>query len=118
MSDYTVEYAPGVEGDLDEIGHEPARRVLRKIDETLTSEPNQYGDELTPPLAGYRKLPVGQYRVIYRAPKDSEPRLVLVLKVGIRAEGDRRDIYRSVSPAGLDERKRELLKRLAQKYGR
>jgi mRNA interferase RelE/StbE len=72
------------------------RRVREKIRDRidgLAVEPEKQGKPLTGELAGYRSLrAVGQrYRIIYRAKEDEI--LVLVVALGIRKEGSKRDIY-------------------------
>ncbi len=74
------------------------RRVRNKLAaaiDKLRIDPNQQGNALRGELAGYRSLrAVGQrYRIVYRV-KESEV-IVAVLTVGIRKEGDKRDVYRS-----------------------
>ena len=72
------------------------RRVREKIRDRidgLAVEPEKQGKPLTGELAGYRSLrTVGQrYRIIYRIMKEEV--LVLVVGLGIRKEGSKRDIY-------------------------
>ncbi len=74
----------------------PDRRVQKTIAasiDRLTKEPEKQGTPLLEELSGYRSLrAVGQrYRIIYRV--DRGQILVTVVAVGIRKEGDRRDIY-------------------------
>lgn len=42
------------------------RKVQSAIEEKLTTNPDLYGKPLRRSLAGYRKLRVGDYRVIFR----------------------------------------------------
>jgi mRNA interferase RelE/StbE len=74
----------------------PDRRVQKTVAariNRLAKEPEKQGKPLLGELAGYRSLrTVGQrYRIIYRV--DRGQILVLVVAVGIRKEGDKRDIY-------------------------
>jgi mRNA interferase RelE/StbE len=74
----------------------PDRRVREKIGERidgLSSEPEKQGKPLTEELAGYRSLrAVGQrYRILYQV--DRNKGLVLIVALGIRKAGDRKDIY-------------------------
>lgn len=66
--------------------------IVRRID-TLVDEPSKQGKMLRGQLAGLISVrAVGQrHRVVYRI--DDEKRSVSVVLVGIRREGDRRDIY-------------------------
>lgn len=72
------------------------RRVRQKIVESidgLAQEPDKKGKALTADLGGYRSLrAVGQrYRVVYRVRGGKV--IVVVVAVGIRKEGDKKDIY-------------------------
>ncbi len=72
------------------------RRICAKIIERidgLAEESEKQGKPLTAEFTGYRSLrAVGQrYRIIYRI--DGEKVVVTVVAVGIRKEGDKKDIY-------------------------
>ena len=74
----------------------PDRWVRGKLSERiegLAEEPQKQGKPLLGPLAGYRSLrAVGQrYRILYRVEEDQV--LVLVVALGMRKEGDKRDVY-------------------------
>lgn len=68
-------------------------QLIRKI-EILKKEPIISGKPLQGPLKGLRVIrAVGQrYRIIYRVLKNEI--VVVILAVGIRKEGDKRDIYK------------------------
>lgn len=73
------------------------RRIREKIDEKingLANEPEKQGKELGGELEGYRSVrAVGQrYRIIYRV--DGENVVVVVVALGIRKEGDKKDVYK------------------------
>lgn len=61
--------------------------------EKLKQEPDKQGKALSGDLIGYRSVrSVGQrYRVIYRIEQDTV--LVVVVGIGRRKEGDKRDVY-------------------------
>lgn len=72
------------------------RRIREKISERidgLAKESEKQGKELAAELEGYRSLrAVGQrYRIIYRI--DGDKVIVVIVAVGIRKEGDKKDIY-------------------------
>lgn len=74
----------------------PDRRIQKKIFERvceLSNEPEKQGKPLIGELAGYRSLrAAGQrYRIIYRI-EDAKV-LVLVVALGIRKEGSKKDVY-------------------------
>lgn len=82
--------AVGLES-LEEI---PDRRIQKQIRDRiqgLTSNPDVRGKPLRFELSGFRSIVVGRYRVIYRL--DEEQRFVIVVLIGIRKEGDRKDAY-------------------------
>ena len=72
------------------------RRVREKVADVigrLAENPEGTGKALIGDLAGYRSIrAAGQrYRIIYRVEKEKV--FVVVVSVGIRKEGDRKDIY-------------------------
>lgn len=69
------------------------RRQISKRIEALAYEPDRLGKPLTDDLEGYYSVrAVGQrYRIIYKL--EEERVLVIVVTVGIRKEGDKKDAY-------------------------
>lgn len=72
------------------------RRVREQIvgrAEKLADEPEKQGKALLGELADLRSLRASgqRYRILYRVERGRV--LVLVIAVGIRKEGDRRDVY-------------------------
>lgn len=72
------------------------RRIQEKIRDRidgLAREPEKQGKPLTGELLGYRSLrAVGQrYRIIYRV--EREKVVVLIVTLGLRKAGDKRDVY-------------------------
>ena len=72
------------------------RRIREKISDKidgLAEEPDQQGKPLMGELSGYRSLrAVGQrHRIIYRIENDRV--LVVIVALGLRKEGSRRDVY-------------------------
>lgn len=78
---------------LEAIQDRRIRGIIRDRIDGLALEPEKQGNPLTGDLAGYRSLrAVGQrYRIIYRVEADKV--LVLVMALGIRKEGSKRDVY-------------------------
>ena len=66
--------------------------ILTRI-EKLKDEPERQGKALSEELSGYRSIrAVGQrYRIVYKIEQDQV--LVVIVGVGRRKEGDKRDIY-------------------------
>lgn len=90
---YRIFLTPTAERQLAEVADRRIQEKLRDRIDGLAAEPEKQGKPLTGELAGYRSLrAVGQrYRVIYRV--DRGEIVVLVVGVGLRKEGDRRDVY-------------------------
>lgn len=72
-----------------------ARQIVQRIDR-LGDDPEKQGKPLLGELSGYRSVRgAGQrYRVIYRIQDTSV--IVVIVAVGIRKEGDKKDIYKLV----------------------
>ena len=85
---FDLAYHPEVEADLRRLPANIRRRVLRAIAARLTTEPARYGRPLAGSLARYRKLRVGDLRVVF------ELRGSLVV---IYAALDRRLVYEEVA---------------------
>lgn len=69
------------------------RKSIKSRIDALKKEPDKQGKELIHELAGFRSVrAAGQrYRIIYRVEKTTV--IVYVLAIGLRKDGDRRDIY-------------------------
>ena len=63
---WSILYHHSVEEDLESIGPSAARRIVKAIDAKLTRSPMQFGAPLSGNLADFRKLRVGDYRVVYQ----------------------------------------------------
>lgn len=77
--------------DFRRINPADQKQILRAIRKKLTAEPEKFGSPLKGPLKGYRKLRVGEYRVVYEIENDRV--LVYVIAVGFRRN---EDVYREV----------------------
>lgn len=64
---------------------------MKAVEKKLSVDPEGYGRPLRGPLAGYWKLRVDDYRVIYRIVRDRIE--VLVVMVGIRRDFE---VYRQM----------------------
>jgi len=89
---WTIIYHQDVEGDLESVGPSAARRIMRAIDTKLTTEPLQCGASLSANLSGFRKLRIGDYRVVYQAVEAKI--IVFVLAVGPRRD---KEIYKTAT---------------------
>ena len=79
--------------DLSKIGDIGVRKSVQAKIEELSTEPHERGKPLTDDLTGYYRVKArGRYRIIYQIAMLEE--LVVVVVVGIRKEGDKRDAYK------------------------
>jgi mRNA interferase RelE/StbE len=78
---------------LKDIADRRVREKIRDVIDRLVEEPGKQGKPLIDDLAGYRSIrAVGQrYRIIYKVENDRV--LVVVVALGIRKEGSKKDIY-------------------------
>jgi mRNA interferase RelE/StbE len=66
--------------------------ILNQI-ERLSDEPDQQGKMLVKELSGFRSVhTAGRYRIIYNV--DKQTVIIHILSVGIRKQGDKKDIYK------------------------
>ena len=87
---WSVLYHHEVEEDLESVGAAMARRIVRAIDQKLTRSPMEFDDPLSAGLADFRKLRVGDCRVVYQV--RGREVVVFVLAVGPRRD---KEIYRT-----------------------
>jgi mRNA interferase RelE/StbE len=81
---WSVIYHHDVEKDLQRLGASMARRIVRTIDDKLTRSPLDFGAPLRGNLSDYRKLRIGDCRVVYHV-REKEV-VVYVLAVGARRD--------------------------------
>lgn len=108
---YSVRFADETRKEFRKIGHTGRADILSAIQKKLTSNPDEYGEDLGQDLVGFRKLPVGQWRVVYHV--DADEVLVLVLAVGKRAEGGHENIYNRISRTDLTSRMTTIRRQVA-----
>ena len=89
---YRVSYHHEIPQDIARIPQNIKERIRRSIEERLIKDPYHFGLPLRKSLQGYRKLRVGDYRIIYKIVNDA----IIVLKIGHRKhvydKADDRDI--------------------------
>lgn len=90
---YHLSLTPEARAALEALTDRRIREQIRKRIDALAHDPEQQGKPLGGDLVGYRSVrAVGErYRIIYRV--DRSRVLVIVITLGLRKEGDRRDIY-------------------------
>ena len=89
---WTIRYHRDVEDDLESITASAARRILYAIDTKLTKDPLQFGASLSGNLSTFRKLRIGDYRLVYQVINAEVT--VYVLAVGPRRD---KEIYNVAS---------------------
>lgn len=107
---FEVRFADETKREFRKIGPSGSADILAAVQKKLTTRPDEYGEPLGRDLAGFRKLPVGQWRVVYAIEQTRV--LVLVLVVGKRAEGDHENIYGQLTRKDLDARRAALRRRV------
>lgn len=82
---YQLRYHPDVPArDLPRINRNLQERIRKAIEQRLLVDPVRYGEPLRKGLKGYRKLRVGDYRIIYE---------MFGAEIRIYAIGHRKEIY-------------------------
>jgi len=85
---YRFLYHPLVkEMDLPKLNATMKKRIKAAVEKRLLTEPEKYSEPLRKTLKGYRKLRVGDYRIVLRVDKD------LIYILGIC---HRKDVYARV----------------------
>ncbi len=83
---YKLRYHPYVkEKDLTKINETMKKRIRIAIEKRLMVDPVKYGETLRKTLKGYRRLRVGDYRIVYKIEQEN------VIIFGIC---HRKDIYK------------------------
>jgi mRNA interferase RelE/StbE len=89
---WEIIYHKDVDNDLESVGPAAAKRIMRTINEKLTKAPEKFGAPLSNNLKDFRKLRIGDFRVVYQVLNKKV--IVFVLAVGPRRD---KEIYRSAS---------------------
>ncbi|MBX5197549.1 MULTISPECIES: type II toxin-antitoxin system RelE/ParE family toxin [Rhizobium] len=87
---WRIEFHRAAERELEKLGHEAARRILRFLNDRVArlDDPRSIGEALKgSELGDFWKYRVGDYRVI--ANIDDGAVLILIVRIG-----NRRDVYR------------------------
>jgi len=85
---YSLLYHPDVlADDLAKIPGNIKLIIRKAIEERLLVDPVNFGQPLRQTLKGYRKLRVGDYRVIYKIISND----IIILKIG-----NRKDVYEKI----------------------
>jgi mRNA interferase RelE/StbE len=81
---YTIEFAPSVVEYIPTIPVSHREQIKKAVRERLTQEPIKLGKPLRGSLFGYRRLRVGDWRIIYKVSGNT----VRIAKIG-----NRKDVY-------------------------
>lgn len=79
---FEPKYHPEVAHDVSGFPQNIKNRIRKAIEGRLILDPVRFGEPLRRSLSGYRKLRVGDYRIIYQI----QGQTVLILKIGHRKE--------------------------------
>lgn len=82
---FDPKYHPEVARDISGLPQNIKLRIRKAIEDRLILDPVRFGEPLRRSLSGFRKLRVGDYRVIYQVQEQT----VIILKIG-----HRRDVYK------------------------
>jgi mRNA interferase RelE/StbE len=107
-SRFQVFFARAAQKELRKLGPSAAAEILLQIEKKLTQDPEGYGERLSGALAGYYKLRVSGYRVVYSV--QGERVWVVVLAAGKRNEGNVDNIYAWLTGEMLQERLDSVLR--------
>jgi mRNA interferase RelE/StbE len=80
--EYSVIYHPEILQDISSIPQNMTQRIKRAIEQRLLTDPLKFGEPLRRSLQGFRKLRVGDYRIIYKIKNNQ----ITILKIGHRKE--------------------------------
>jgi len=89
---WEIIYHKDVDEDLEGVGPSAASRIILTINEKLTKAPEKFGAPLSNNLKNFRKLRIGDFRVVYQVL--NKKLIVFVLAVGPRRD---KEIYRIAS---------------------
>ncbi|HAT72229.1 MAG TPA: type II toxin-antitoxin system RelE/ParE family toxin [Elusimicrobia bacterium] len=79
---FEPKYHPEVARDIAGFPQNIKHRIRKAIEDRLILDPIRFGEPLRRSLSGFRKLRVGDYRVIYQV----QGQTVVILKIGHRRE--------------------------------
>ncbi len=85
-----IYHALVVQGDIPKLANEWKARIETAIEQRLTTRPELYGKPLRRSLKGYRKLRVGDFRVIYRIEKRTVKILIIQHRSVVYAHAEKR----------------------------
>ena len=93
MKRWVVGITQLADGQITAISDQRIQKAIRQRVDRLEYEPDKQGKPMKDELIGYRSVrAVGQrYRVLYQIKEQQV--LVIVVTIGVRKEGDKKDVY-------------------------
>ncbi len=79
---YSIVYHAEIAKDISGLPKNIKSRIKKSIEHRLLIDPIKYGQPLRRSLQGYRKLRVGDYRIVYKIKQN----IIIILKIGHRKE--------------------------------
>ena len=87
---WEIIYHHDVVNDMESVGPSSARRIMKAIDTKLTKNPLVFGSPLSGNLSSFRKLRVGDFRIVYQVKRIR----VIVFVLAVRPRRDK-EVYNS-----------------------
>lgn len=91
---FEIQYAESVKKDRPKLPKKIQWQIQKEIERKLITAPEIFGKPLRKSLKGYRKLRVGDYRIIFRI----EENVVKIFKIGHRSVIYRNLILKMMKP--------------------
>lgn len=85
---YQIVYHESVVSDLKKITKTDKQKIKKSIEKKLAQNPLLYGEPLRSSLSGYRKLRVGEYRIVYVIQPQDRTLIIII--------AHRKDVYERV----------------------
>lgn len=79
-----------VRNDIPKLPKKWKEKIRQAVEQRLTTQPDLYGKPLRRSLRGYRKLRVGDYRIIFKIEKETVKILVIQHRSAVYAKASKR----------------------------
>lgn len=78
-----------IRDDIPNLSHKWREKVRRAIEKRLMTHPDLYGKPLRRSLKGYRKLRVGDYRIIFRIEESTVKILIIQHRAAVYIQAEK-----------------------------